>query len=150
MKEFYPDAEEKFPPNAPKPLLDEFDVAEVVRNSYQSFFPYYSSLEYEASPSGNANNRCYLTRDVIDGNMQYHTGWELYQQQTVFKEGIKCSQCHYFNPWAAPLNETIVCRCVYYRTDLHVRSSSNPYFHEDNRRQREHDYEDEARRQMQD
>ena len=130
-------------------LLDEFGIDDVVKERFHKWFPYFSSLSYEKAPHGNAN-RCYYHNTYSKNGKLIEerlSGWEVLKKQ-LNKEGERCQTCFQYNPWIAPLNtdEDSICSCLYYRNDMYERQSSNPYFDEDNWRQREADMEDENRR----
>lgn len=127
-------------------LLTEFKIDKVISERYHSTFPYYRSLSHERSPYGNANRPFYTIGCLKDRKTL--TGWDLYKR-ALHKEGTKCLECYKFNTWRAPLNLTNICKCNYDRDDEYNRSNTNtnPYFHEDNKWQREQDEDDYNRRQ---
>ena len=132
-------------------LLDEFKVSDVIRERYHAWFPYFSTLEYEKAPHGNANQKGVFSTTEYDKTYKrsvevQYSGWELLKKQKL-SEGERCKQCRHYNPWCAPLASQLICRCRYYRNDWYKRTEDNPYFDDDNYQQREHDYNDALRRQ---
>lgn len=121
-------------------VLTLFRANEDLCAQFHAFFPYFEGEFRDVDP----------TSIFMYWNGNGKTHWEVLLEASR-KEVTNCRTCSCRLPWARTITDIGSCECRFpYRTDFLERTNRNPYFDDDNRWQRERDWEDEARRQMQD
>mmetsp|Transcript_42730 Transcript_42730/g.43281 ORF Transcript_42730/g.43281 Transcript_42730/m.43281 type:complete len:302 (+) Transcript_42730:542-1447(+) len=119
-------------------VLTFFRASEDLCAQFHAFFPYFKGEFINNDPM-----EIWITY-IHSGVRKTH--WAMLLEASR-KEGKRCHICSCLLPWAMTVNDigSEYCECTVYRTDLLERTTSNPYFDDDNRWQRDRDQEDEQK-----